>query len=265
MSKQYGDLEMVNGRILNLRVESLAELPDFDADDNGRLVFVDDTLYVNNGVEYMVIQYSSNSSTPLLDSLGDWFNEDLSFNPVPFNDELGNVSGLSSTDSLFDVIAQLDAAITANAASALSENDDVAFEDLEAGDVMAYDGTKFVNYTATDLFRNFADVRFQDLSDFSKISAYVEKDMVIYSEAAGKFVNKKWYYVHDSIINSKTHVITHNLGQRYCMVNVIDKNTNLAISPNTYTVAYHNTNRLVVTLLTAASIVANVIGVTADS
>jgi hypothetical protein len=80
-------------------------------------------------------------------SLGSFINTDGSFNEVPLN-SLGNVTGLTGSDSLLDALSQLDAAITAAAGvDTLAELTDVTLAGLANKDVLAYDGAGWVNRT----------------------------------------------------------------------------------------------------------------------
>ncbi len=260
MSDQYGDLNIINGRILNLLVEEAVSLPTFDADHSSRLISVGNVLYFNNGTTYATIQIANGSSQPIVDTIGaELFNIDLSFNPVPAN-ALNNVSGLISTDSIFTMITQLDAAISAMAVDDINDIGNVAITSGVAGQVLVLDGTNIVNYNVTDLIQNFAEINFSDLEDFLLDHEYQNNDILAYSSSAQKIVNKKFYYTHDSVITSASHVVTHNLGQRYCMVQLIDKNTNQAITTG-YTINYVNSNRLTVTLGSAKLIRAIVLGI----
>ena len=104
--KFYGDIELVNGSVLGLHVEEVESLSISEIDDN-RLLSFEGKLYFNNGVGYKLLQFSdTDNESPLITTLGPWINNDLSFDPTPFN-VLANISDLTSDNSLLDVISQL--------------------------------------------------------------------------------------------------------------------------------------------------------------
>ena len=106
--KLAGNLELINGYILGLHIEEVDEL-DLDVVDSSRLISFNGSLYFNDGESFKPLLFdNAYESNALIISLGtNWINENLTFNPVPFN-ELQNVDGLDSSSSLFDVISQLD-------------------------------------------------------------------------------------------------------------------------------------------------------------
>lgn len=260
MSKVYGNLELVGGRYLNLRVEQLDDVPTFDSEDVGRLVYVDGELLLNNGTTYAALQEASASSNPVLASLGDWFNADLSFNPVPFNDEMDNVEGLSSTDSLFDVLLQLDAAITDNKLSGLDDIDNVTFTNLEAGDVIVFNGVDFANSSITALINSYAELTTANISDFN-ITDPQKNHGLFWSFTEEKFVNRRWFHQYITPAASSIHLVEHDLGQTYCAVTVINFATGRTLDPSSYYIIFSGPTQLTVVTNDLIRCVVVVVGV----
>ncbi len=75
-------------------------------------------------------------------ALGSFINVDGTFSETTLN-ALSNISGLTGSSSLFDVISQLDSAISGK--DQLSELDDVTLTTLTTNDILQYDGAKWVN------------------------------------------------------------------------------------------------------------------------
>ena len=116
MSKKiFGDVELVGGgKIINMAAEQFETDPVLEASEAGRIIYntTEASYKYNNGSVWLAFEVSATSNDALIETLGDnWINSDLSFNPTPFNN-LDNISGLTANDSLYSVIAQMDAAIT---------------------------------------------------------------------------------------------------------------------------------------------------------
>ena len=122
---KFGNIELI-GRIFGLKLELIEDTDQINLDELGRLYYNDSTQSVevvtDDGIKSL--QFGYDSDNKLIETLGsNWINPDYSFNPVPFN-ELQNIAGLSSTDSLFDVITQLDSVIGNRASTNITMTQD---------------------------------------------------------------------------------------------------------------------------------------------
>ncbi len=246
MSDVYGDLKLFgDARIINAKIEH-GIIPEFTSDDLGRLLVNDSSLYFNDGNSWVTFQISNNSSQPLIDTLGrNWINEDLSFNPTPFN-ALDNISGLDADDTLFDVIAALDAAISSINSLDFSDLNDVHFGSLEDGDVIFYNGATFTNISLNDLASSHLTFSSMNLSD-TDISTYESGDMLVYSTTDEKLVNRKTYAEYTNLASNTTFIVSHNLGVKHCLVQVINAETHTLVTAN-YGVTFDTINQLTVTV-----------------
>lgn len=251
--KFYGDIELVNGSILNLKVEEVDTI-DLESVDSNRLVVYQGALYFNNGVGYYPLMFDNAfTENTLILSLGqNWLNENQSFNPTPFN-ALENVSGLTADDSLFTVISQLDSAITSLSIDSIFDLSDVTQSSaLAEGQVLLYGVDSFYNLTLQSAFDSYVDFNIQDAADFQvnvELSSY---NLLLWDANINKFTNSKSYYTYSSDISQASYTVLHYLGKQYCIVEVIDKTTNLKIPSDQYTVEYFSDNILGVNLNTAA-------------
>lgn len=145
--KYYGDIELVNGKIINFKIDPRETLPESVSDDEGKLIYnlQNKQLYYSTGEEFLPLQVASEDSEPLITSLGrEWLNPDYSFNPTPFNN-LTFVSGLASTDSLLTVIQKIDQALVEIDDIDLNDINGVNVENPSAGDVLYFDGENWKN------------------------------------------------------------------------------------------------------------------------
>jgi hypothetical protein len=122
---KFGNIELI-GRIFGLKLELIEDTDQINLDELGRLYYNDSTQSVevvtDDGIKSL--QFGYDSDNKLIETLGsNWINPDYSFNPVPFN-ELQNIAGLSSTDSLFDVITHLDSVIGNRASTNITMTQD---------------------------------------------------------------------------------------------------------------------------------------------
>jgi hypothetical protein len=251
--KFYGDIELINGSILNLKVEELETL-DVDTVDTNRLVVHNGALYFNNGVAYYPLMFDNSfDENPLIMSLGqNWLNENQSFNPVPFND-LDNVSDLVSTDSLFNVIQQLDSAISALEINSIFDlSDATQSAPFAEGQILLYGVDSFFNLPLQDAFDSYVQYNITDAEDFSLNVILTESDIMTWDADIGKFTNTKSYYTYSSDVLQASYTLAHHLGKKYCIVEVIDKTTNLKIPSDQYTVEYFTNDILGVVLDTPA-------------
>lgn len=257
MTPIYGDLTLVDGRVINLKTEIGSAVPAFHSDEVGRLFFVnvDGTLRINDGSEWVTIQYSNtDSSSPLLVTLGtNWINSDLSFNPTPFND-LDNISGLTANSTLFSVVAALDAAITIVGSKSLESLNDVTFSSLETGDIVIWGGASFTNISLTNLAAARLTISTTSLVDIQQTPPYTPGDVLVFSNIAQKFVNRQTSFTYTNTASDSAFSVDHNLGVRYPLVQIINAATNASISTG-YTINYNSDTNLTVTLSAPAAVI----------
>lgn len=262
MSPIYGDITLINGRINNLKIEIGTSLPVFNAQDIGRLFFLSNngTISVNDGNEWVTLQFSNTeNSSPLLTTLGNnWINSDLSFNPTPFN-ALNNISGLTANDSLFSVISALDQAITNLNGQHLANLGDVAFGALNTGDIVIWGGTKFTNISMNNLANARLTLNTTSLKDVYATN-YIAGDMLVYSQANSKFVNRQLMYTSTRTASDVAFSVPHNLGVQFPIVQIINYATKTSITSG-YTITYSDSNNLQIILDAPAAIVILVMAV----
>ncbi len=251
----FGDIELINGKIINLKVDPVTVLPDFTTDDESRFVYnlTDKTVYYNNGAEWAPLQVASFTSQPLVQSLAGsnwpdpdlWINADYSFNPTPFNN-LANISGLTSTDSVFNVIEQLDNALTVFSDIDLNDINQISVSSLEAGQILYFDGVNFVNVKFSDIPDFSLNISLNSLSDVAVSGVPTDNQALFFDSSADKFVNKQWTFRYEQLSPQTVHVVNHNLTQQYCFVSVINPLTFTSITPTS--IVYDNGNQLTVNL-----------------
>ena len=229
MSKKfYGDIELMGGgEVINLAAERVDADPIVEADEEGIIIYnkSDKSYKYNNGSTWLVFEVSATSSDELIKSLGNnWINEDFSFNPTPFN-ALDNFAGLTTTDSLFDVISQINTNIT-EAKTVITLRGvplNIDPDNLEVRNILYYDGIDFVRGTINDL--DTLDIDFDTLSD-TTISSVQDNDTLVYQNNA--WVNKKTHHKFQDLSGTvNIFTVTHELGTQLCNVEVID----MSVSP----------------------------------
>lgn len=245
--KFYGDIELINGSILGIHIEEVDTLSLTEIDDN-RLVSFEDKLYFNNGTGYKLLQFSdTDDESPLITTLGPWINDDLSFDPTPFN-LLDNIDGLTSEDSLLNVITQLDAAISSINQDSLSDLEDVVLTSPEDGNILVFSSDVLVNLSLEDAIENYGNVRISTLQDYDTTGALVNNDLIYWNSNLSKFTNKRCFYRYSSETSQSEYVLTHSLGVQFCFVEVFDKLTNKKIPTDQYEVTYTTANSISVVL-----------------
>jgi hypothetical protein len=249
--KFFGNIELINGEIINLKVEEVSELDTNDTTKPNHLIAYDGNLYFNNGNGFRLIQLSDTSASPLLLTLGqEWINEDLTFNPNNFND-FSNVSDLTSENSLYDVLFQLDQAISNVTQNSIAQLNDVLISNLETGDILVSIDDMLTNIPLETAIKNYGNINIKDLQDYATTNTLINNDIVIWNSSNSKFTNKRSFYKTNNNSNTSSYVVSHNLNSLYCFVEVIDKLTNTKIPSSGYTVYYDNINTLAVNLESA--------------
>lgn len=248
--KYYGDIELISGEIINLKINEVDTININDTSKVRQLVVYNGELYFNDGTTFRVLQFSdTNTSSPLVSSLGDWFNDDLSFNPTPFN-EFDSVSGLNAESSLLDVLTQMDAAITGVTQDAIGDLNNVLLTSLVDGDILLNVSDNFVNINLAEAISNYGNITILNCNDFDTSATLQNNDLIGWDSTEEKFTNKRCFYRYSSNSSETQYIITHNLGKRFCIVEVFSKTSNEKI--NDYTVTYNTTSQLTVTLAVAA-------------
>lgn len=252
MSKVYGDMEFVGGgAIINMSAERLVNDPVLEVEEEGRIIYTttDSSYKYNNGSAWVAFQVSTTSNSTLIETLGNnWINANFSFNPTPFN-ALDNLSGLTTNDSLFDVIDQLDDGITTakTVVTLQGVSLDFVVGDLSARNVLYYDGANFVPGTINDL--DTPEIPVGDLSDIT-LTSISDNQSLVYQ--GGNWVNKLTHFQYQDLSATvNIFVVPHNLGTQFCNVEVIDMSlaTPVKIDPSEITsIAYNSTSQLTVTL-----------------
>lgn len=253
MAKYYGDIELIGGRVINLNAEHVTSDPAFNASDEGKIIYnsTENAYKYNNGSSWITFEVSLTSSNALVNTLGNnWINTDFSFNPTDFN-TLDNVTGLTSSNSLFDVFNQLDNQLTGakNVGSLRGVNLNFINTDPTSGNIIYFDGSDFVLGTINDIGN--ANLKVADLSDAS-ITSVQNNDFLVREN--GSWVNKPIFYEYEELSGTlSVFTVNHSLGQRFCHVTVIDRDfaTPRIMDPSLITkIEYNNEITLTVTLST---------------
>jgi hypothetical protein len=259
--KQYGDIELQNSQILNLRVDRKDALPSFTANDESRLVYnnIDNTLYFNNGIAYVALQIASENANPVLVSLGGdptdsdtyWFNPDNSFNAAPFTSLAGGFFS-NTTASLFDVISQINDVLNNLSNLSINEISGFAVESPNAGDILYFDGDNFVSKALTDIPSLGINIALPDLTDVT-IGTTNDNDGIFFNSQfnGGKFINQKFMFKGVDGGQHTSYTVTHSLGHKFCTLTVFDTGTSAQLFPST--VSFTNTESLTFSLGTNPS------------
>lgn len=257
--KYYGDIELVNGKIINLVVDPVDGIPSFVDTDEARIVYnLNNTdnpkgLYINNGTEYVPFQIASQNTQPLIETLGtNWINPDYSFNPSAFN-ALEFISGLTSNDNLFSVIAQIDEALGKFDTLSINDIETFSVSDPKSGDIIYFDGTNFINTPLSNLPNFGIDIALGNITDVDIATTPTDNQTIFFDHTlttenapSGRFTNKKWAFAYQNLNPQTTHVVTHSLGQRYCAVTVINTSGNTSVVPTS--ISYDSNAQLTVNL-----------------
>ena len=256
--KTYGDIELINAEIINLKVDAVDSLPDFTTDDESRLVYINKTvdtngiLYLNNGSDYVPLQIASEDNEPFVDTLGsNWINADHSFNPTPFNSLPGGfITGLSGTDSLFTVISMLNTGLIDLSNPSINTITDFDVQNPAAGDILYFNGTNFINTPLSNIPGFGIHLALGDLINVEVVGTPADNDGLFYDHTAnggsGAYVVKKAHFVYENLTPQSTHVVSHQLGQTYCAVTVFRTDISQLVVPTGVT--YNSTSQLTVSL-----------------
>lgn len=243
---RVGGVKFEDGKIINMVLESTLNPPSFDALKAGEFSFStsDRVLRFNDGIQLIALNTTISEDPNLKVSLGsNWLNEDLSFNPVPFND-LPNIHDLDSSSSLFDVIDQITTLID-NASTITIEDIDVSNVVTPDMSVLAYNAGETIFVEIEQVLEGSSiSLTFDNLKGFD-ITDVTWGNAVLFNEV-GDLVSKKVNFTYTMYTTSTAHTITHELGAQHCAVFCIDPATNLMITPTS--VYFNSVNELTVTL-----------------
>lgn len=249
--KHFGDIELIEGEIINLIAKKVAADPVFDAADVGIIIYntTENSYKYNNGSAYVTFEVSLTSSTQLVETLGDnWINPDLSFNPTDFNN-LDNIDGLTANDNLFTALAALDTAITEAKTVTTLQGVSLNFTpgSLTALNILLFDGTDFIPGTVNDL--DPIELNFSELQDTTIINP--ENDNFAVFDNGG-WVNKPIFFKFEELSGTlSVFTVNHSLDEQFCIVSVIDMSfaTPRRIDPaEIVTIEYNTESTLTVTL-----------------
>lgn len=126
-----------------------------------------------------------------------------------------------------------------------------------SADLLTYNGTKWTNATRATVFGTES---VGTLSDVALISP-VGGQTLVYSTAASKFVNRPTYYLFTGGTAATSFTVTHNLGQKYCNVTVVDSTDEVVIPQS---ITFTDANNLTVTFNSAITCTVVVMGVNAS-
>ena len=243
--KYFGDIELIEGKILNLIGEKVSSDPTVVAAEEGRIIYntTEKAYKYNNGSAYVAFEVSVTTNDALIDTLGsNWINNDFSFDPTPYNN-FDNVSSLTANDSLFNVLDQLDTAIT----NALSVNKidgiDVDTSGIQNQDILMFDGSDFIAASIDDLGTPTLD--FSEIND-TNFTGLANNDIVVYDSGNSEWQNRQWWFKYENFAANTTFVVTHNLNSQYCHVTVINASDDTIITPSDIT--FTDANNLTVQL-----------------
>lgn len=223
--KINGNLD-VQGTINQPQLESFdaIDLPVFNPDDKGTLYFNNDlgSVTINDGSTYVTLMTNQTSNQDFVNTLGsNWINSNLSFNPVPFNN-MDNIDGLTANSSLFDVVSQLDGAISNITSGSINDNDDVNTDGAVNGTILVFSEGGYIVGNINDISDNF-EFNFEQLNDVT-LTDLTENDTISYNGSG--WVNIKKSFTYENLLGTLSIFdVNHELGVRYCHVSVIDRNT----------------------------------------
>lgn len=250
---KYGDIELLNSKIFNLKVEELAVDPTFTVDERTRIYYntATNSYKFNNGSNYVDLSLPANF-LELINTLGsNWVNDDFTFNPTAFNN-LHNVSNLTSDSNLFDVVEQLDTAIHNLAAPELDDLQDVTVpQNISTGQMLYFNTNGYTFADLDTLLENYSTIKIGTLKDVA--SNPTNGGSLVYDADANQYNVIQTSVVIKDFFNTISHSISHDLGVKYVAVTVIDAGTDTTIT--SAVVQYIDENALNITLPSAAPII----------
>ena len=227
---RVGGVELIDGKIVELIIDSVATVPAFDPAKAGEFTFSldDNVLRFNSGENLVPLNTTVSENPNLIASLGaNWLNNDLSFNPVPFND-LDGISGLDSNDSLFNVVDQLTMLI--NSLTEITLLDITVAPGLPNLGVVSYIAEDLVIVDIeTVLAGSSISLSFDNLRGFN-ITDVTDGNIIAF-DTEGDLTSRTAHYRYEMIDSNLSHLISHNLGEQYVSVFCIDPATSKLVIP----------------------------------
>lgn len=252
---KVGGVELKDGKIINLVLESRPSTPTFDPADAGEFTFSSDdgVLRFNSGLGLVPLNTTVSENPNLITSLGDgWLNSDYSFNPVPFN-ALDGISGLSTEDNLFTVISQITELIEESSTIEINQiqpppgTSDLTVLSNLSGDLIFLDIETIIQGSVIRL-------DFSNLDGF-QVTDTTQGNMLVFNDD-DELVSKNVSYTYTNFTASTSHAVQHNLGQRYVSVFCINPQTNKAVTP--VEINFTNSNQLLIVLDSSQPLIANI-------
>lgn len=252
---RIGGVTLERGKIVNMVIDSIPSAPSFNSENSGEFTFSlsDKVLRFNDGEKLVALNTTVSEDPNLIASLGsNWLNEDLTFNPVPFN-ELEGISGLTGTDSLFTVIDQMTTLIDNVSTIALSDIDMSQYSSANDMSVVAYLSGDLLLFDIEQILEGSTiSLTFDNLEGFN-ITDTTEGNMIIFNTNntthVDELVAQTVHFTYYNLASGVSHTLRHNLGVRHCAVFCIDPQTHAMITPDSIT--FDSDNEAVVHLSVA--------------
>ena len=222
-----GETGVTNAMLVNSTVG-------LNADTGSSTLALGETLeVVGDATQGIVTSVTDQTVTVTADDATDTQKGVAKFSSTNFTVTAGNVVLDTSIGSLNNVDDAVDTAVT-----------DSLLVTTGTGDWTSTTREDFFNATSVDA-----------LSDVTVTSAAAGD--VLVNDGAGQFVNRQIYFLYSGA-SSATHTVTHNLGQKYCNVTVVDSTDNVVIPES---IVFDTANQLTVTFNSAIAAKVVVMGV----
>ena len=154
-----------------------------------------------------------------------------------------SLAGVASFDGAhFSVTA---GAVSLAASMADLTNVDAAVDTAATDDLLTYDGAKWNVASRASVI---GSVSIDALNDVT-LTNPVQGEILV-RNGSGQFVNKPFFYTHDQSTAATTWTVTHNLGQKYANVTIVD-DTDEVVLPQSVT--FNTANQLTVTFNSAVA------------
>ena len=126
------------------------------------------------------------------------------------------------------------------------------------GDTLVFAGgdgiTTAVTGNQVAISVDFADIQLDDLQDVT--ASHVDGNVLV--SDGTNWVNQKVYHLYTSVAAATSHLVTHNLGQKFCNVTVVDSSDEVVIPQS---IKFDSTSALTVTFNTAIDCKVVVMGI----
>jgi len=158
--------------------------------------------------------------------------------------DLGNTLTVAGGTGITTTVSATDT-VTLNLTATTGQLTDVTLTTIAANDILRWNGTAFVNVTATALLGNAA---IDDLSNVVGVAASSSGDVLMWNGTAGSVQAKPMYFLYASGAAATAHVVTHSLARQYCNVTIVDALDEVIIPQS---ITFDTANQLTVTFNTA--------------